>query len=337
MITIREIAEELGVSPTTVSNVLHGRAGKMSEQTRRKVEEALIRNHYVNDRKTKDGEQDQKLIAVYFCLGEKKRVLTDPFCGSILEGVDRELRKYDRALVCGTVATNDEFEDKLKGRNIEGGILLGCEPDNCATLTRKVKKPLVFVDSGYGEYDNIGILDEDGTYEIISFLIRQGHDKIAFFCDQKIPVASNSSRLKGYKKALDKFQIPYREDDYYYLPMDENQRHEVLRQFAKKAVREGYTAAFFVSDYLANEGISIFFSKNLRVPDDISVASFDDNIYAKLSRPMLTTVRQNPEEKGREAVKLLMKRIYGKEVLVRNINLPTELIVRDSVKNVAGK
>ena len=72
------------------------------------------------------------------------------------------------------------------------------------------------------------------------------------------------------------------------------------------------------------------------MPEDLSVTGFDDNIYARLSRPMLTTVRQKPEEKGKEAVGLLMRRIYG-EVPVGRMRLPTELIVRESVRNLADR
>lgn len=59
MITIKEIAEQLGVSATTVSNVLNGRAGKMSAQTRQRVEEALLRNHYVHEKKNEAGEHEK--------------------------------------------------------------------------------------------------------------------------------------------------------------------------------------------------------------------------------------------------------------------------------------
>ena len=85
MITIKEIADQLGVSATTVSNVLNGRAGKMSQETRQRVEEALLRNHYVKEKKNNRGEPQHHLVAVYICLGKKKHVLTDPFCGSLLE------------------------------------------------------------------------------------------------------------------------------------------------------------------------------------------------------------------------------------------------------------
>lgn len=176
MITIKEIADQLGVSATTVSNVLNGRAGKMSQETRQRVEEALLRNHYVKEKKNNRGEPQHHLVAVYICLGKKKHVLTDPFCGSLLEGIDRELRKYNRAMVCGTVDDNESFAKVLQNSNLEGAILLGCEAEFCTALVHQIPIPIVFVDS-YGEgFDNIGLEDYEGGYEMTSYLIGQGDD-----------------------------------------------------------------------------------------------------------------------------------------------------------------
>ena len=337
MITIKEIADQLGVSATTVSNVLNGRAGKMSQETRQRVEEALLRNHYVKEKKNNSGEPQHHLVAVYICLGKKKHVLTDPFCGSLLEGIDRELRKYHRAMVCGTVDDNESFAKVLQNSNLEGAILLGCEAEFCTALVHQIPIPIVFVDS-YGEgFDNIGLEDYEGGYEMTSYLIGQGHRKIAFFGDQQHPMGSNLYRFHGLQKAMEEHKLQFYKDDYFYLPQHDNYRHEVLRQFAQNVKKTGYTAAFFISDFLANEAISIFYSKGISVPEDLSVTGFDDNIYARLSRPMLTTVRQKPEEKGKEAVGLLMRRIYGEEVPVGRMRLPTELIVRESVRNLADR
>ena len=169
MITIKEIADQLGVSATTVSNVLNGRAGKMSQETRQRVEEALLRNHYVKEKKNNRGEPQHHLVAVYICLGKKKHVLTDPFCGSLLEGIDRELRKYNRAMVCGTVDDNESFAKVLQNSNLEGAILLGCEAEFCTALVHQIPIPIVFVDS-YGEgFDNIGLEDYEGGYETVSY------------------------------------------------------------------------------------------------------------------------------------------------------------------------
>ena len=197
MITIKEIADQLGVSATTVSNVLNGRAGKMSQETRQRVEEALLRNHYVKEKKNNRGEPQHHLVAVYICLGKKKHVLTDPFCGSLLEGIDRELRKYNRAMVCGTVDDNESFAKVLQNSNLEGAILLGCEAEFCTALVHQIPIPIVFVDS-YGEgVDNIGLEDYEGGYEMTSYLIGQGHRKIAFFGDQQHPMGSSLYRFRG--------------------------------------------------------------------------------------------------------------------------------------------
>ena len=251
-----------------------------------------------------------------------------------MEAIEKELEKTGRNVVCSTVYSEEEFLKKLSAHNVEGSIILGCAPERCEPLCKRTAKPLVFVDCGEGNYDNIGLQDREGARELTSYLIKQGHRKIAFFCDQEEPMASNKSRFQGYREALEKHGIPYYKEYFYYLPQNKNLRYEVLRRFARNAKEKGYTAAFFVADLYANEAVNVFFSKNLWVPEDISVVGFDDNVYARLSRPTLTTVRQSPTDKGREAVKLLLKRVYGQEVMVGSMELPTELIVRESVRNI---
>ena len=335
MVTIKQIAEQLGVSPTTVSNVINGRTEKMSEKTRQKIEEMLVANHYVQEKKTRGDQEELRLVVAWFFFGGRERVFTDPFCSELFEALERELRKRGRFLICSTQTAEEDLLKKLNMHEVEGAIVLGCAPDKCEALSRRAPKPLVFVDSGEGNYDNIGLRDREGTYEVVSYLAKQGHRKIAFFCDEQNPIASNAARYKGFLQAAEKYGLTFsREQDYYYMPQEKNTRYEVFRQFARSVREKGYTAAFFCCDLYANEAISVFFSKGLSVPEDISVAGFDDNIYARLSRPALTTVRQSAYDKGKEAVKLLMKRIYGEEVYIRSLELPTELIVRESVKNI---
>lgn len=338
MITIKEIANQLGVSPTTVSNVINGRTEKMSAKTRERIEEALIKNHYVQEVKSVEMEQDLRLIAVDFFLGEKENVIVDSFCGELLGAIEKHLRPYKRHVVYDSSSKEEELLQKFNARNVEGGILLGYDPSRCESLQKRCRKPIVFIDSGNGNYDNIGLQDFEGAYEMVSYLIDQGHRKIAFFGDYRKEFGSSYERYLGMKKAMKDYELEFTAEDCYYLSFQQNKRYEVMRQFAKREANEkekkGYTAIFFVSDYFASESIGIFYRQGLHIPNDISIVGFDDNIYARLAHPMLTTIRQSPTEKGKEAVDLLMKRIYGEEVAVRSMELPTELIVRDSVKNL---
>ncbi len=333
MKTIREIAEILGVSSATVSNVVNGHTEKMSEQTRRMVEEALKKYEFHKTYREPDHSKALKLVTVDFFLHHKEKIMMDPFCSELLDAICAKLQEYGRYPVCGMPSQQEEIHIRLQANNIQGGLIVGVNPWECQKFAENAGKPVVFVDCGEGEYDNVGIDDFEGGRLITDFLLSQGHRKIAFFCDRKNPVSSNFERYRGYTEALSKYEIAASNEDYYYLPDDKNQRRETLRYFANHVKEKGYTAAVVVSDLLANEAINIFFAEGLSVPEDISVTGFDDNIYAKMSRPTLTTVRQTVADKGEQAVKLLMQRIRHEDVLVRTYKLPVELIVRESVAN----
>lgn len=334
MITIKDIAAILNVSPTTVSNVINGHTEKMSESTRCRVEEALIQYGFRKKHSSNKKNDNLKLVSVDFNMRFRDRIFMDPFCAELLDAICMELRNHGRYPVCGRHMTTDETYTKMSAPEIEGGIVVGFDPRECQAFSQKVGKPVVFIDCGTGPYDNIGIADYKGAKMITNYLLKQGHRKIAFLCDRKLPVSSNFDRFQGYCDALGGYGISYSNNNYYYLPSDDNLKRERMRELAMKVKTEGYTAVFVVSDLLANEVISVFLSEGLRVPDDISVTGFDDNIYARLCNPELTTVRQPVYEKGIQAVKLLMQRIMGEEVLVNSFCLPVELIVRDSVKNI---
>ena len=334
MITIKELASILGLSPTTVSNVVNGHTEKMSPATRQRIEDALVQYEFCRTVRQENYSKALKLISVDFYLRPKENIFMDPFCSELLNAICVKLKEYEAYPVCGIPQKQEDIFHKLQARNIQGGIVVGVEPWECQNFAAKVGKPVVFIDCGEGEYDNVGIADYEGGKEMTEFIIKQGHRKIAFFCDRKSPVSSTFERFRGYCDALERYGITYSNEDYYYLPDERNLRRETIRSFAMNAKQEGYTAVFVVSDMLANETVSRFFEEGLRVPEDISVAGFDDNVYARLCRPMLTTIRQSVEEKGEEAVKLLMQRIRGEEVIAKSFKLPVELIVRGSVQNI---
>lgn len=331
MVTIKEIAEQLGVSPTTVSNVLNGRVQKMSFETRRKIETALMENRYYRTEKKKEGAVP--MIVVGLETWGKDNVVADPFVGEVLGAIELELRKYGRGVIFAVERDAVDLKRLLSGYNVEGGIMIGYQTEFCEELAYGNPWPLIFIDSGEGDYCNVGLQDEEGMREITSYLIKGGHRKIAFFCDNPYPaVTNNAKRLKGFQKALEQAGLEFSEQDYYYLPQERYIRHELLRKFARKKAGTEYTAATFVSDLLASDAMNIFESVGVAVPDDISVTGFDDNVYARLSRPTLTTVRQSPAAKGTEAVRLLMQKVKGEELGVDSLVLPTELIVRESVR-----
>jgi LacI family transcriptional regulator len=333
MITIKEIAKQLGVSPTTVSNVLHGKIERMSPETRKKIEIALVENRYYQKETSK--EERIPMIVVAFDTWGKENIVVDPFFGAVLGSVEQELRKYGRGVIFSVQKEEIRLKRLLANANVEGAILVAYPPAVCEAIHNTSPKPVVFIDSGKGPYSNIGLQDREGARELTSYLLRLGHRRLAFFSDQEYPAMTcNAQRLQGFIEALEEMGISFGQKDYYYLPPEIHVRQEILRQFARNKAGKEYTAAVFVSDLLANEGVNIFATQDIRVPEDISVTGYDDNIYAGLCTPALTTVRQIPSEKGEEAVRLLMKKIKGETPETDSLELPTELIVRKSVRRI---
>jgi LacI family transcriptional regulator len=334
MVTIKEIAEQIGVSPTTVSNVLNGRVEKMSTETRKKIETALVENKYY--RTDKNRSSTMPMVVVGFNAWGRENVIADPFISELLGAIELELRKYGRTVIFVVERDVKSLRKLLSEHYVEGAILVGYRKEECESLSHANPYPMVFVDSGTGDFCSVGLQDASGMRDITTYLIKSGHKKIAFFSDQPYPPVTNTAeRLRGYQAALTRAGIEFEEDDYFYLPPEVYVRHETLRQFARTKAGSVYTAAVFVSDLLASDAINMFESVGVVVPDDISVTGFDDNMYAQLSRPQLTTVRQNPSAKGREAVRLLVQKIKGEKCL-DSLELPTELIVRESVKVNVG-
>ena len=110
----------------------------------------------------------------------------------------------------------------------------------------------------------------------------------------------------------------------------------MLKQLVKERLRT-YSALFFTSDYLAADAINFFHDQGIRVPEDISVYGFDDNIFAVAVRPKLTTVKQDIIQKALYAVKQILALIRKENVKENRISLPVSLVIRDSVRNLKSK
>ena len=221
--------------------------------------------------------------------------------------------------------------------NIEGLIVLGCKPSDVRKIKQQMELPVVFIDSYYedhtGEFHNVGLDDFGGGYQMTKYLIHRGHRRIAFLADEENPVGVDRERLRGYQKALEECGITYQQSDYIPISYKKVTRHSILWEFSRKRIKD-FTALFFASDFYASDAIFILQAQGIRVPEDISVVGFDDNVFAEHCSPMLTTVQQSVEDKGYYAFHMLYRLMKGEACENNNIHLPTKLVVRESVKNM---
>ncbi|HHX61898.1 MAG TPA: LacI family transcriptional regulator [Epulopiscium sp.] len=335
MITIKEMADMLGISTTTINNVIHGKSGQVSKATIEKVEKMIEEYDYVPNMTARNLAQNKsKIIGVAMRAKKDKyeNTIQDPYVSEIIGAIERSIRSSEYFMM---IYISDDIKEIIKHVstwNVDGLILLGMVGDDCLQIKKKFQKPLVYIDSYFNnyimEYVNIGLEDFQGSYDITKYLLDCGHKKIAFLADNCIGV--DYERLNGYQKAMEETEVSYKEDFFFLISPEKQHISACLRALYDYSL--DYTALVCASDYYAVLVMNYLRDRGRDIPGDISIVGFDDSPYSQIVRPALTTVHQNISEKGELAVKVLLRMLQGEEHKNTQIILPTQLMIRDTVK-----
>ena len=337
MITIKDMAEMLGISTTTVSNVIHGKTSEVSQKTVERVEKILEEYEYVPNISARSLTQNSsKIIGVAFKCRKDKYInlFTDPFFGELIGALEAEIRA--RGYFMMTYTSNDisEIIRNVLTWNVDGLILVGMLHDDFIRIKSRYKNPTVLIDS-YApreimNYVNVGLEDEEGAYAVTRYLLEMGHRKIAFLADNMEGV--DYTRYLGYQRALADSGLEMEEENLLIFHPGTVERESSLRELYYRC--KNYTAFMCCSDYYAVLLMNYFMDRGVRIPEDLSFTGFDNNLMSRVVRPALTTVGQDVTKKGRLAVEYLLKMIDGIEPAEWDVKLPTELVIRDSVRAV---
>ncbi|SCY37624.1 LacI family DNA-binding transcriptional regulator [Butyrivibrio sp. INlla14] len=336
MITIKEIAKQLNMSTTTVSNVIHGKTSEVSDDTKKKVQEFLDKVDYVPNISARNLAQNESKIiglALKARADKYENLIMDPFVSELIGGVEETIRNAGYFMMLYISSDTTEIMRHVSTWNVDGLILFGMIGDDGIRVSEKYKKPIVCIDTysieGLKHFTNVGLDDEQGTYDITNYLIKQGHKKIAFLSDNMTGV--DLARLNGYQKALADAGLKYKPDNFLKIRPRTEDIEESLEEICKRS--KDFTAIVCVSDLYAVTLMAALEDRGISVPDDISIVGFDDNMLGKYHRPALTTVHQDIKLKGVTAADTLLKQLSGQKT-PNQIQLPTKLIIRDTVKKV---
>lgn len=337
MITIKKMAQILGVSTTTVSNVIHGKTKEVSPEVIKRVQELINKYEYVpniNARNLANNNSNIIGVAIKNAKCKYENSINDPFISELLGTVEKEIREKGYFMM---LYISDDITEILKcitTWNVDGVIFLGMDENDLKMIKQKYKKPTVYIDSYFydekSDFVRVGIEDLKGAYEMTKYLIECGHRKIAFFTDNGQGL--DDERFKGYKKALEDHNIEYIDQNLITVNPIKGNIDYFLNEVYE--ICKNYTALFCMSDYYAVTIMNYFIDRGKSIPEDFSIVGYDNVAYAKLSRPMLTTVNQDIEQKGKVATQLLINMIKSKKLESKNIILPTKLIIRQSVKKL---
>lgn len=280
--------------------------------------------------------------------------VAQPYVPDLLSWIEDELHRHGYAMLVGSSgATRVQQAGRVHRILDEGasGLIaypVDYEPDPAlfAHLSES-GFPVVLIDRHLVGLAIDAVLPDNvgGAYAAVSHLAMLGHRRIAFVSTDNLTTTSVAERLQGYQQALAAHDIPI--DDRLIcaeLPVTSRWPRDVTAGVKGHAARIGRflerqrpTAIFTLHDYLAADVLEAANELGLRVPDELALASFDDDPPAALLPVPLTAVRQPREQLGRTAARLVVDRIEGRRTETARIVLPTELVVRRSSGSVVGQ
>ncbi|MFA9465298.1 MAG: LacI family DNA-binding transcriptional regulator [Velocimicrobium sp.] len=333
-IRIKDIAEELGVSTATVSNVIHGKTHKISDQTVYKVQEQLEKSGYIpNMAAVLLAQNTSRIVCVVLSddIKYEGKMMEDPFVSGILNGLSKELSKSDYFMMVKEEANLNEIVRYASMWNMAGLILIGYCLQDYKEIRNKMHIPFVVIDSyqkNVHNFSDVGIDNMDGGLQAGRYLIEKGHTKIMYLADNK--QACDYDRYLGLVKAFWEKNIAYSENHYKLVARNVERRQEDYKILFSEL--SNYTAAFCASDVYAIEFMKYLMSLGIKIPEDFSIVGFDNIPLAKAVYPELTTISQNVYDRAKIAVALLQELIEGKAA--RTVILPVSIVVRDSVNKL---
>ena len=336
MIRIKDIADRAGVSPTTVSNVIHGKTGRVSKATVEKINRILKEMEYVPSISARMlANNSSGLIGVALGVMKKGNASSfeDPFVSAMLGNLEYQIREHGYYMMLVARHEQDDIMQQALGWNFDGMIAMALKEKEIAELSERLGKPLVTIDQYLSPelgVRSITMDDRGGAYQMSQYLIGKGHKKFLFLSDCDLGV--DHYRWLGVRQAMEEAGIEDFESRHIVIPWNPEQRekaYEEMLPFFKKQ-----TALFFSSDYYALEASNFLQNRGIKVPEEISIAGFDDVTYATLARPKLTTVHQMVDGKARRAVEVLMHLIQDEPVQKDIPPLPTTLVERESVRDL---
>lgn len=315
-ITIKDIAEELGVSTATVSNVLHGKKGKVSQATVEKVEAAIERHRYIPSMAALLlGRNDSRIVAVVINDHEKYhgRILEDGFVSASLNALSRELEKKGRFMMVKITKDIREVPVYASMWNMDALVLIGFCDSDYASLRRESRIPFVVYD-GLCEMDDEGIAmltvdDRKGGLLAGEYLRAMGHRRVLCLTDNDWRM--DEARCNGVREAVG-------EGEKLMIPLSKEERWAFYRENLDRIL--SFTSLFAISDFYAIDFMSFLSGEGYAVPRDISVIGFDDTLLSTLFS--LTTIAQDHEMRARMAVESLENLRAGiKENRVRVVDV----------------
>jgi len=330
-VSIRDIGKELGISITTVSFILNGKAKekRISEALTKKVLE-FVKEVNFKPNMMAQGLRTGKSKIICLMVEDISNNLLFAQVARLIE--EEAHNKGYRIIYCSTDNKKEkaiELIQLFRDRSIDGYIITppeGIEDEVQSLLDEGI--PIVLIDRNLPQLtcNHVVIDNLNSTHEAISHLISNGFKNIAFITlnsDQ----TQMADRLRGYEKAVNEhgLQSYVKKVDFH-----EGDDHNISEIVGFLRDNNAIDAVFFSTNYIGVWGLQAIKLLNLRIPDDIAVISFDDHDLFKFYTPSITVVAQPIPNISDHVIRLMLNALEEKDEAIHEIVLPAKLVVRES-------
>lgn len=328
--TMKDIADKLKISTVTVSKALNDKDG-VGEELKNKIKKLADEMGYRYNMMAKSMRDGRSynigvVVAEHF-IGEQS------FYFNFFKYISKLLENYN---YCGILQIlNAEDEEKLNlpklyyDNKVDGLIILGQVSKRYIEVLNDIEIPIVFLDfyDEHAKFDSVVVDNFYGAYEITNYLMKNGHKDIAFVGDI-YATSSIQDRFLGFYKSLLEHRERLRED--YVIP----DRDDHGRYIDLTLPRHMPTAFVCNCDEVARNLIIKLKGMGYHVPDDFSIVGFDNDIYATISDPKITTVEVDVEEMARTVIKFMLSKLNKENRKFGRVLIKGRIVFRDSVKRI---
>lgn len=331
-ITIKDVAKQAGVSISTVSRVIND-SKPVTDEVKQRVLDVIKETGYIPNPLARSlVTKKSQLIGVIV------PELSDSFVNEILNGIEEVAKMYNYDILLANTYSNREQELKsinlLRAKQVEGMVMISWSvEEEHVNYIQNCGMPATYISKTARNYDihTVSTSNKKATYDMTKYLVSKGHEKIAFIMTSKDDTVLEMERLSGYEDALSENNIKLDKT----LIKNGGTTYETGYESMKELLDDGIIphAAFVTGDEAAIGAINAICDAGYKVPEDISVAGFNDVKIAKMYRPKLTTVYQPLYDMGAVAMRMVIKMINKETLENKKIELPYRIVERESVIN----
>jgi DNA-binding LacI/PurR family transcriptional regulator len=333
-VTIKDVARIANVAPSTVSRVIADNPS-ISEKTKKRIRKVMDElGYHPNFNARSLANQTTQAIGLVMPSSANKTFL-NPFFPEAIRGISTFAHVKDYSLYMTTGETEEEiFRDVVKmvqGKRVDGIVVLySRQNDSIIHYLMQNNFPFVLIGKPSDEMENITYIDNDNykaAREVTDYLITLGHTRIAFIGGNK-DLLVTKDRLSGFMDSLKLSDLIVEESYIKHMEFVQEGGKQAVEELLSNSILP--TAIVVTDDVMALGVLSALREKNIKVPQDISIISFNNSILSEIASPPLTTIDVHIYQLGYEAAKCVIDRIEAPDSAAKSVIVPTKLVVRQT-------